>query len=385
MTTITVSRSIGIDLNPATYTSPVTIDAGVTRLGSRLFRCLPASGRDHAVRHRQRRQDHLQHRRRRLSRARRRGHQRATGASIVGYTYAITIAGGLGTVVNSGSIAATGANGFGIDLAAGGSVSNDGTIASTGVGVSIASGGLVTNFASGTITGGRGFADRRRHLDERGDDHRHRRHRRRFRRYRQQPAGAGPRVRLFRRRHRLHQRQQHPGARFRRIGRYRHGPGRRVLLNFNATMFDPGAQWTIGGVQSGLASPIIGFARGDTIELTGDTATGSSFVGGILTLDLSAGGIATLDLPGAYTSASDFAVTNAAAGAEVTPVVTTAARLCFSTASSPPASTPPAKSPATTAARASSIRTAPSQPSPSPARRKRGAWRSTQPGGHRLL
>jgi Hint domain len=88
------------------------------------------------------------------------------------------------------------------------------------------------------------------------------------------------------------------------------------FIDFGAITFDTGADWSISGDTAGLAGTISGFAPGDTIGINGITVTGSSYAGGILTLDEAAGS-ATLRLPGAFTT-SDFIVTNVAGGADVT-------------------------------------------------------------------
>jgi hypothetical protein len=85
--------------------------------------------------------------------------------------------------------------------------------------------------------------------------------------------------------------------------------------NFGSIAFDPGADWFIAGDTSGLAGTISGFARGDTIEVTGITVTGSSFASGILTLD-EISGSTTIRFSGNF-GAGNFLVTNVSGGAEV--------------------------------------------------------------------
>ena len=93
-----------------------------------------------------------------------------------------------------------------------------------------------------------------------------------------------------------------------------------TISGFQTITIDPGAAWSIGGNTAGLAAgqTIDGFTAHDTIELTGITATGSSYVGGVLTL-ASAGGPIMLDMPGDFTI-DDFVVNNATAGADITVV-----------------------------------------------------------------
>jgi hypothetical protein len=88
------------------------------------------------------------------------------------------------------------------------------------------------------------------------------------------------------------------------------------FINFGSIEFDPGAAWLVSGSPEGLAGDISGFAQGDTIEVTGITATGSNYTGGILTLDEAVGAI-TLDLTGSF-SAGQLEVNNVAGGVLIT-------------------------------------------------------------------
>lgn len=91
------------------------------------------------------------------------------------------------------------------------------------------------------------------------------------------------------------------------------------FTNFGSISFDAGAKWFISGNTSGLAGTISGFADGDTIQVTGITATGSAYAGGVLTLTEASGQV-TLSLPGDFTT-SDFVVTNVTEGVDVSLVI----------------------------------------------------------------
>ena len=108
--------------------------------------------------------------------------------------------------------------------------------------------------------------------------------------------------------------------------------------NFGNILLDNGARWVLGGtVASGtiasfagageltLTSPgrgasctIDNFSKNDTIVIDGIVVTGSSFSGGVLTLNESTGGTATLNLAGGAFSTGAFTVTNVGGNAEIT-------------------------------------------------------------------
>jgi hypothetical protein len=86
-----------------------------------------------------------------------------------------------------------------------------------------------------------------------------------------------------------------------------------TVNGFQTTTIDPGSSWLIAGNSAGLAAgqTIDGFAKDDAIELTGITATGSTYSGGVLTLR-AVGGPVMLNLPGTFTT-SEFIVSNISA------------------------------------------------------------------------
>ena len=222
----------------------------------------------------------------------------AASASITGVFDGVFISGGAGSVVNGGRIAGTGASGDGILLGSGGAITNAASASITGnaFGVDLSANGTLTN--AGTIVGNNGTA----------------------------VAFAGTGLNLL---------VLDPGYKFSGIviGGTSNSTANTLelasatsagtlsglgteFINFGSIVFDAGAHWSISGNTSGLGGTITGFALGDTIELTGITVIGSSYAGGILTLNEAGGGSATLALTGSFTT-SEFTVTNVAGGADV--------------------------------------------------------------------
>ncbi len=222
----------------------------------------------------------------------------AASALITGVYAGIAISGTTGNVVNLGSIADTAIGGIGINLGSGGAITNAASASITGMalGVDLSAGGTLTN--AGTIVGNGGTA----------------------------VVFGGTVSDLL---------VLDPGYELSGIvigGTSASATNKLELasaasagtlsglgtefVNFGSIIFNAGADWFISGSTSGLAGTISGFAHGDTIEVTGITVTGSSYVGGILTLDEAGGGSATLALTGSFTT-SEFNVINVAAGAEI--------------------------------------------------------------------
>ncbi len=80
----------------------------------------------------------------------------ANSGVIAGVQFGADVGGAAGAVVNSGTIATTGASGIGLRLLSGGSIDNAGTITGANLGLYLGSGGSVTNRPSGAIEGGDG-------------------------------------------------------------------------------------------------------------------------------------------------------------------------------------------------------------------------------------
>ncbi len=226
----------------------------------------------------------------------------------------VTISGGVltnhGTIAGATDVAAAGPGGIGVDLSAG-SLINDGTITggdvghrAGGGGVSFQNGGTLTN--DGLISGG---ANPYTHINADAVD-----------------FGDGA-SRLILGNAAVLSGAVVANAAYSNVLELTSGTGAGTIMSlgdtisgFQTVTIDPGAPWFIGGNTAGLATgeTIDGFTVGDTIELTSITATGSSYVGGVLTL-ASAGGPVMLDLPGDFTT-GDFIVHNSAAGADISVV-----------------------------------------------------------------
>jgi hypothetical protein len=256
------------------------------------------------------------------------GQSDSTGGLITGAGSGIVITGGSGTVTNSGTIQS---GGYGVELAAGGTVINagfiqgdypaavalwgGGTVTNFGTiygtywdGVELGPGGSVTNFGTiygphagvayigtlggtvtnaGTIIGGSSGTA--------------------------MAFGGGDNFLVV-----------DPGAVF--IGRVIGGGGNNTLelapgagpgllsglgtsfVNFGSVVFDAGAAWTVTlDDPAAFTGTMSGFASGDFIDLTGRAATDVNYSGSVLSVFNGPDVVATLNLVGPYSS-GDFSL-----------------------------------------------------------------------------
>jgi hypothetical protein len=178
MTTISASNTLGIFLDPATYSNPIVIASHVTVSNGTgaAVSTSPGFAEPFAVQN----NGYISASSNGVNLAPGGSVTNAVSASITAGRYGVSISGGLGTVANYGSIVAF----IGVDLNGGGSVTNaaagwitgidgvllagtiagvvvnDGSILGTatrGAGIVLGFGGSVTNAASATIAGGYGI------------------------------------------------------------------------------------------------------------------------------------------------------------------------------------------------------------------------------------
>jgi Ca2+-binding RTX toxin-like protein len=93
-----------------------------------------------------------------------------------------------------------------------------------------------------------------------------------------------------------------------------------TVTNFGSLVFDTGAQWTVAGDDSanGFGTlGIAGFATGDTIDLTGFVAVSETFSSNEVTFTNSLGTTATLHLEGGFSSADLQFVSDGSGGSDI--------------------------------------------------------------------
>jgi hypothetical protein len=91
-----------------------------------------------------------------------------------------------------------------------------------------------------------------------------------------------------------------------------------TLTNFATIAFDGGAAWTIEGSTAGLGAPtIVGFARGNKLDVDGFQAKYKSFSNGVLTLTNASSAQISLNIPGNFTKYSFSVYSDGVGGTDI--------------------------------------------------------------------